>query len=121
MIRFSEKLSCWKLLTVKSYQMNDKSSCFKPKSCTPSPLKKFTPKISLYFQKWDFLALIIIIKKFFSKESFSYISGNGTLYFSTQAQKIKKSSTRKFLIFQETELSELKKWKKPNLKMFFMH
>ena len=109
MIRFSEKLSCWKLVTVKSYQMNGKSSCFRPKSCTPSPLKKSTPKISLYFQKWDFLALIIIIKIIFSKESFSYISGNGTLHFSTQAQKIKKSTARKFLIIQEMELSELKK------------
>ena len=109
MIPFSKKLSCWKLLNAKSYQMNDKSSCFKPSPAPPPPLKKSTPKISLYFQKWDFLALIIIIKIIFSKESFSYISGNGTLHFSTQAQKIKKSTARKFLIIQEMELSELKK------------
>ena len=40
----------------------------------------------------------------FSKEIFSYISGNGILHFSYQAQKIKKKSAPgKLLILQETE------------------
>ena len=43
------------------------------------------------------------ISYIFSKESFSYIYGNGTLHFSAQAQKIKNSNWRKFLTHQETE------------------
>ena len=56
----------------------------------------------------------------FSKENFSYVSGNGTLLFSAQARKNKKSPPRenflyfrkwklrkKFFIFQETELSHI--------------
>ena len=52
--------------------------------------KKNPPeKNSLYFPKWNFLALIL--KKFFifSKESFSYIFSNKTLRFLLQARKIK--------------------------------
>ena len=72
-------------------------------------------KNSLYFRKWNFVALILKKKLLnFSKESFSYISA--------QAQKIKKhsaprkflmlckkmglsdSNIKEFLIFQETEI-----------------
>ena len=52
----------------------------------PLPLKKH----SLYLRKGNFLALILKERKpIFSKESLSYISGNGTLHFSPQAVKIK--------------------------------
>ena len=64
----------------------------------PSP-----PANSLYFQKWNFLALILKNSYIFLKGSFSYISRNGTLYFSTCAQKIKKSTRRKSLMLQDTE------------------
>ena len=38
----------------------------------------------------------------FSKESFSYISGNGTLHFSTQARKIKNNPpSENFLQFRK--------------------
>ena len=72
-------------------------------------------KKSLYFRKWNFVALILKKKLlYFSKESFSYISA--------QARKIKKhsaprkflmlrkkmglsdSNIKEFLIFQETEI-----------------
>ena len=46
-------------------------------------------KNSLYFRKWNFLALILKNPYILSKESFSYISENGTLKFSAQALKIK--------------------------------
>ena len=71
----------------------------------PKKPKKIQPgKISLYFRKWNFLALIL--KKFlyflkrqlvlyFLKKSFSYISGNGSTQFSVQAQKIKEIHLRK--------------------------
>ena len=39
----------------------------------------------------------------FSKESISYISRNGTLHFLGQAQIIKRSTSIKFLILEETE------------------
>ena len=44
-----------------------------------------TEKILIFSQK----------RYIFSKENFSYISGNETLHFSTQAQRIKKSTPRK--------------------------
>ena len=49
-----------------------------------------------------------IIKKYyvFSKESISYISENRTLHFSSQAQRIKKSTPGEFIILQETETSK---------------
>ena len=40
----------------------------------------------------------------FSKESISYISRNGTLHFLGQAQIIKRSTSIKFLILEETEI-----------------
>ena len=82
-------------------------------------IKKIHPqKNSLCFRKWNFLTLILKKSYIFSKESFSYISGNGTLDFSSQARKIKKihpekisniktflifSQKKAVLIFQETE------------------
>ena len=78
----------------------------------PSPLfspssknkKNPSPKNSLYFRKWNFLALILKNTSIFSKESFSYISEHGTLHFSAQARKIKKIHPEKaFLILQEME------------------
>ena len=65
-------------------------------------------------RKWNFLILILKnslhlgignpekILYIFSKENFSYISGNGTLQ-NFELQKLKKSAPRKFLILQETE------------------
>ena len=117
-------------------------------------------KNSLYFRKWNFLALIL--KKFFYFRKwnlalsglnphdfslkipalkkfliFSYISGNGNLHFSIQAQEIKKA-IQPFLYFRKEklrknflyflkrklflcfgkQLSELEKWKNPALKNF---
>ena len=46
------------------------------------------------------------IKKIFifsQKKAFSYISGNETLHLSAQAQRIKKSTPRKFVLLEETE------------------
>ena len=41
---------------------------------------------------------------FFSKESFFYILGNGTLHFSVQARKeIEKTTLKKFLIFSQNK------------------
>ena len=65
-------------------------------------------------RKWNFLILILKnslhlgignpekILYIFSKENFSYISGNGTLQ-NFKLQKLKKSAPRKFLTLQETE------------------
>ena len=53
-------------------------------------------KKSLYFRKWNFLALRLI-SYIFSEESFSYISRNGTLYFSrnpAQTRQINKNPPR---------------------------
>ena len=85
----------------------------------PVIFRKWNPeKSSLYFRKWGFLALILKI---------SYISRNGTLHFSAQARKMKKtypekisdasgnrnpeknsdiSQEKAFLIFQGTETKE---------------
>ena len=66
--------------------------------------KQSTPKKnSSYMRKWNFIALKLKHSYIFSKESFSYISGKGTLHFSAQARKIKKFTPRKFLILQERE------------------
>ena len=102
-------------------------------------------KIVIFFQKNIFL--IFSQKDSFSyissKENFSsYISKNGSIHFSVQAQRIKKSTWRKFLIlqeieapkklpifwktktlkncfiFQESELWDLEKWKNSLLKHF---
>ena len=43
---------------------------------------------------------------YYPKETFSYISGNTTLHFSAQDQRIQKSTPKKFLILQETETSK---------------
>ena len=48
------------------------------------------------------------ISYIFSKEKFSYISGNETLHFSAQAQRIKKFDWGKFFMLQEMETLELK-------------
>ena len=57
-----------------------------------------------YFQKWNFLALVLkklnissneSFSYIFSKESFSYISRDETMHFSAQARKIKKIHPRK--------------------------
>ena len=78
----------------------------KTKKTTNQPEKN-----SLYFQKWNFLALIL--KKFlysskrklplyFSKESISYISKNEALHFSAQARKIKNNPRgEKFLYIRK--------------------
>ena len=113
MIPFSKKLSCWKLLNAKSYQMNDKSSCFKPKSCTPSPPQKIHPttivifpelglsssnnnnknyflkrKLFLYFRKWNPALFNSSPKnKKVHREKIPYNSENGTF----RTQKVKKS------------------------------
>ena len=55
------------------------------KNKTIHPEKNF-----LYFKKWNFLAIILKKYYIFSKERFSYICRNGPLYFSSQAQKIRK-------------------------------
>ena len=56
------------------------------KPCTfwPTPSKSFAKKT--HSEKISYI---------FSTESFSYISGNGTLYFSAQARKIKEIHPRK--------------------------
>ena len=77
--------------------------------CTSQPKPKKAPKIvhpeknSLYFRNWIFLALILKkILIFSQKESFPYISENGTLHFSVQARKIKNNpSGEKFLYFRK--------------------
>ena len=131
----------------------------KPKK-SKKPEKIHPEKNSLYFRKWNFLALIL--KKFFYFRKwnlalsglnphdfslkipglkkfliFSYISGNGNLHFSIQAQEIKKA-IQPFLYFRKEklrknflyflkrklflcfgkQLSELEKWKNPALKNF---
>ena len=48
------------------------------------------------------------ISYIFSKESFSYISGNGTLHFLSPGSKSKKSTLRKFLILWKTSYIFLK-------------
>ena len=74
--------------------------------------RNYSEKKVLYFRKWNFLTLRLKDVLIFSKESFSYISGNRTMDFSAQAQKINKicprkmelfySNIKKFVIFQET-------------------
>ena len=62
--------------------------------------KKYaSKKIRFCLSIWNFLAVIFKKNYIFSKESFSYISGNKTLHFSTQAAKIKKTETQKKLTF----------------------
>ena len=69
-----------------------------PALLSPRQKKRIHPEIdSLHFRKWNFLALIIKESYVFSKESFSYISRNGTLHSSAQAQRIKKSNKKNFL------------------------
>ena len=67
--------------------------------------KNLPRKYSLYFRKWNFLALILKNSYIFSKENFSYIFRNGPCTFQCMLEKWKKSTSRKFLIFQEIELS----------------
>ena len=89
---------------------------FNPKPKKTEKKKKNTQKNPLYFWKWNFL--VQILKKFlyflifseielssssikkiphiFSKEGISYISENGTLHFSVEAQKIKEIHSGKW-------------------------
>ena len=55
--------------------------------------------------KWNFLALILKKFLYFIKKSFFRIAGNTKkpCTFKPMLEKIKKSTTRKFLIFQETD------------------
>lgn len=57
--------------------------------------KKKHLKNSLYFQKRNFLALIIRKFLYTLKESLSFISDNGTIQFSVQVPKIKELHPRK--------------------------
>ena len=53
--------------------------------------KKIYPqKNSLYLRKWNLLTLRLKNLLYFLKKNLFYISGNRTLYFSAQAQKIRK-------------------------------
>ena len=64
--------------------------------------KKYaSKKIRFCLSIWNFLAVIFKKNYIFSKESFSYISGNKTLHFSTQAAKIKKKPLENFLYFRK--------------------
>ena len=69
--------------TLKSFLYFGKSNFLNPRSNNKKnpPRKKF-----LIFQEISYI---------FSKESFSYISGNGTLHFSAQDRKIKKNPPEK--------------------------
>ena len=79
-------------------------------------------KNPLYFQKQNFLALIL--KK--SEKSSSYVFSNETLHFSPQAKKIRYSRRQKFLMFQEMEtLKNLcflkrKRWEMETLEKFLI-
>ena len=106
----------------RNYQNPKNQKTKKPKK----PEKIHPKKNSLYFRKWNFLALIL--KKFFYFRKwnlalsglnphdfslkipalkkfliFSYISGNGNLHFSIQAQEIKKA-IQPFLYFRKEKL-----------------
>ena len=59
-------------------------------------------KNSLYFGKWNFLALVLTNSYIFPKESFCYISGNGALHFPSQTQKTKTTHPKNSL--------HLRKW-----------
>ena len=68
---------------------------------------------SAYFQKLNFLALILKYSYILSKESFTYISGNRNLQQPAQARKKKKKKKKKkkpprgkFLILQEAKILE---------------
>ena len=67
--------------------------------------------------KWNFLELMLSLKisYIFSKESFSYISGNGTfLYF------MKRKPPRNFLYFLKRKLFlYFAKWKSPKNSLYF--
>ena len=64
--------------------------------------KKYaSKKIRFCLSIWNFLAVIFKKNYIFSKESFSYISGNKTLHFSTQAEKILKKPLENFLYFRK--------------------
>ena len=64
--------------------------------------KKYaSKKIRFCLSIWNFLAVIFKKNYIFSKESFSYISGNKTLHFSTQAEKIFKKPLENFLYFRK--------------------
>ena len=85
----------------------------------PKIKKNSSEKKSLYFRGWNFLALIFKKSYIISKESFSYISQNGTLYFSVQARKIKNNPLgEKFLYFRKRNFQSSKSEKKPLLKCF---
>ena len=87
-------------------------------SPSPKNKKNLSEKNSLYFEKWNFLDLILKNFLYFGQQkpekNSLYFRTQKTenlkslLYFekckfSAQAQKIKKSTPRKFLIVQETE------------------
>ena len=74
--------------------------------------KSTLKKSSLYIRKWNLFFLIFKNNSYIlSKESFPYISRNGTLHFLSPSPKSKKNKNKrnapekKFLIFQEMGLS----------------
>ena len=73
----------------------------KPCTFQPQFSKCFPKKKLLYF--FNKKTRSEKISYIFSKERFSYIAKNGSLYFSAQAQRIRKSTSRKFFILQEME------------------
>ena len=73
------------------------------------PTHALLPKIPI-FQEKEISSSNVKKLLYLSKENFSYIPGNGTLHFSTQAWKKKKkkrkTTQRKFTILTETETSK---------------
>ena len=96
-------------IKTKYYGCNTNSIRTTWRTSHPNPKKTFknpTKKNSLYFRKWNFLALILKkILIFSQKKAFLIISQkkvfpvsrNGTLQFSVQACKIRKSAQRKIV------------------------
>ena len=71
--------------------------------------KIYAEKNSFYFRKWNFRAIRLKKNYVSSKENFSYIPRTGTLQFLRARSKNKKDwPPKKFLMFQEMELSASK-------------
>ena len=101
--KFESSESC---LTAACKAISIYESClthFEPKPKNKN--KIHLEKNSLYFGKWNFLALVLTNSYIFLKESFCYISGNGALHFPSQTQKTKTTHPKKFLTLAEMELS----------------
>ena len=78
--------------------------------------KKHSENNSFYFRKWNFQKISYISPK----ESFSYISRNGTLHFPSALNIFpKKTTLKKFLIFWKTELKKLLILQKMELSYIF--